>query len=51
MPLKLLARVLFPRLPEWQARRQTKQLMAAISVAIILGAAMAAIILLQGAKH
>ena len=51
MPLKLLARVLFPKLPEWQARRQTKQLLAAISVAIVVGLAMAAVILLQGARH
>jgi hypothetical protein len=51
MPVKFLGRVLFPRLPDWQARRQARQMLAAIAVALTFGAIIAALILYQGFKR
>lgn len=51
MPTKFLGRVLFPRLPEWQARRQAGQLLAAVAVALLVGGILAAILLLSMDQH
>ena len=51
MPMNLIGKVLFPGQPEWQARRQAKQMVAAFTVAIILGCVVAAIIWFSNAKH
>lgn len=51
MPTKLLGKLLFPRLPAWQARRQARHLLAAVSVALALGCVIAGVILYQGFKH
>lgn len=51
MPVKFLSRLLFPRLPAWQARRQVRHLLAALAVAMFLGAVIAAILLLQAYRR
>lgn len=51
MPVKFLGRLLFPRLPDWQARRQARHLLAATAVALMFGAIVAALILYQGFKR
>jgi hypothetical protein len=51
MPSKFIGRVLFPRLPAWQARRQARHLLAAITVALMFGCVVAAFILYQGVRR
>jgi hypothetical protein len=51
MPMNYLGKLLFPRLPAWQAKRQARQLFAAFVVALVLGVVMAAVILFTNAKR
>jgi len=41
--MNYLGKLLFPRLPAWQAKRQARHIVAAIAVALIFGAGIVAI--------
>lgn len=47
MPMNHLGKLLFPRLPAWQAKRQARHIVAAFSVALVFGLIVMAIMLLQ----
>jgi len=51
MPMQILGRVLFPRLQPWQQRRQAKNLVAALLVALIFAAIVAGIMFLTNARR
>jgi len=39
MPMNFLGKLLFPNLPNWQRRRQTRIILWAIALAVLIGAA------------
>jgi hypothetical protein len=47
MPMRILGKVLFPRLQPWQQRRQAKTVVTVLVVALIFGALVAGIIFLS----
>jgi hypothetical protein len=49
--MNYLGKLLFPRLPAWQAKRQARQLFAAFSVSVIFGLIIAAVILYTNHKR
>lgn len=51
MPMNQLGKLLFPRLPAWQARRQARQLFGAFVFSVIFGVAVAAVILYVNHKR
>jgi len=51
MPIKFLGKVLFPRLPEWQRRRQTKSLLVAIAVALLFTAVVVGFMFFQNNRR
>jgi hypothetical protein len=51
MPMKFLGKMMFPSLPAWQAKRQARHLMVALSVAVFFGLVIVAVMLLQNAPH
>lgn len=51
MPMNHLGKLLFPRLPAWQAKRQAQQIFAAFAVSVIFGLIVAAVILYTNSKR
>jgi hypothetical protein len=49
--MNYLGRVLFPKQPAWQAKRQARQIVAAFVVAVVFGLAIAAIIWFTNARR
>jgi hypothetical protein len=51
MPMKFLGKMLFPRQQEWLQRRQAKQLVGVLVVAIVCGGIIVAIMFYAARKH
>lgn len=51
MPMNILGKLLFPRLPAWQARRQARQMFGAFVFSLVFGVTVAAVILYVNHKR
>jgi lipopolysaccharide export LptBFGC system permease protein LptF len=47
MPMNLLGKAMFPRLPRWQSRRQAIQLVAALVVGVVFAAVIVTVMFFQ----
>lgn len=51
MPMNFLGKLLFPNLPNWQRRRQTRIILWAIALAVLIGAVVVMVMFYNNAKR
>jgi hypothetical protein len=51
MMIKFLEKVLFPRHSKWERKKQMKSLVAALTVAVLIAASVAVIMLYENSKR